>query len=546
MRSRLMATGVLAGALMLGAVGVTASAQEQPSSSSPSPTLQRGVETVLLPGDVQRTMVSDRLEWARSRRSHLQTGDARGSGSRGSGDGTQSAEVRAAIKALDTEIAALERRLAARSFSDVRITMPYTRVGDDGIAWSSMTYEMVPPTNPQDTQVGVEETDPTQIVMWGAATRANVDSAFRNYTRPTDAYRWEDDDGYLCVASDQYIAMRNSSEGSGGWVWAKSDGLQPVEDRCLGDDRHHMRVFSSSDNNMAGPALGQDAHYLDWTVIAAHHDDSTHASVDWQRGEDRVLESLRLPGDPPSESGLRWVLQIRGHDFSNAGTHQNAFYNGQGHFVRISTPRVATAPVPGIPGQLEAKRIASNQVVLSWGAVPNAGWYDYQYAQSARLTGPLQDSDWATVRDHTMTSAQVTVDPGQEVRLRVRAHNARGFSGWSAPVPSQTPAQLCESGAVLTGYTDNDDPATKTVFDDCAVLLAAKEVLAGDAPLNWSSSIAIDRPSNSPGDSWTGSERERHAATGDVAESDLRWTQREHPGRTGQPGSTAVAASERQ
>ena len=211
-------------------------------------------------------MINAELASARAWRSALQaTLDAAGASedaTRRTDEQTQS--TLDAIAALDTQIA----RLEAIDFAiivPIVMDVPYvalTRHGD-GISSSKYTYG----TEGNETgHIGIMEEDPTQFVLWGQAKRENVRNAFADHTRlPSEQYRWKGDcvlDFSLPVIgqvrdTNQYIAMRNTaSEDSAEWNWAKSTGLQPNEDHCLLETRHHLRYFSSDDNALTHDPLG--------------------------------------------------------------------------------------------------------------------------------------------------------------------------------------------------------------------------------------------------------------------------------------------------
>ena len=277
---------LLLGVLVVGGFGLTASAQDGAGSSTSTCTPRPGVACVRVPAALQEDLARERIAVAEAKlvvlRSQFQGGSA-----------VQSPRV----TALNTEISTLKARIAA-GFTDYLLSMPYATArgpGKHGIAFSKLTYRNPPEHNPANTSVAMESADPTQIVLWGEATHANVVKAFKGFTprgareqrftRPPDnAYLWEDDFPSLpfVESAPQYIAMQNSADPvAGEWVWVRSTGLHPTGDVPATKTRHHMRFFSSSDTKRANvSALGpQKGHFEHWTVIAAHHEDPTPAEL---------------------------------------------------------------------------------------------------------------------------------------------------------------------------------------------------------------------------------------------------------------------------
>ncbi len=218
---------LLLGVLVVGGFGLTASAQDGAGSSTPTCTPRPGVACVRVPAALQAEIARERIAVAEAKLVVLQFQE-------GSAVQGESAVQNARITALNTEISTLKARIAA-GFTAYDIAMPYATArgpGQHGIAFSKFTYRDQPENDPASTSAGMESADPTQIVLWGEATKENVIKAFKGeggrYTRPPDnAYRWEGDS----AVKAQYIAMQNSADPvSGKWVWVKSSGFHPTGD----------------------------------------------------------------------------------------------------------------------------------------------------------------------------------------------------------------------------------------------------------------------------------------------------------------------------
>ncbi|MDE2987102.1 MAG: putative Ig domain-containing protein [Chloroflexota bacterium] len=327
---------------------------------------ETGVASVPVPSSIQIAMLNDRLASAQARRAALQALlDSADSNEGVSGAvGHETGALRAAIAEAEAEIARLQATDTS-CLKDTHVEVPYTTsrfsFRGNGIAFSTFTYE---DSEPQaDCPVGIEfkHKDPTQFVLWDNAKHQYVRDAFEKHTRldhtddGDDLYRWQSDGDGCPGDGSQYMALRNSSSGTGGWVWVKSAGLQPVGEQCAGiaGSRHHFRFFSSDDTKInihelkilpgvtiplkKAPPVGPDPEFGHWTVMAAHVDGAaklpdviSHTPVDdtWRIGKARVLDSIRTPvrrmildpmGLPVGENFIHvdWVNVVRTQDFGN-------------------------------------------------------------------------------------------------------------------------------------------------------------------------------------------------------------------------------------
>ena len=134
-------------------------------------------------------------------------------------------------------------------------------------------------------------------------------------------------------------------------------------------------------------------------------------------------------------------------------------------------------------------------LVISWSAPSSDGGsaitaYDLRYIETA--ANETVDSNWTVVEDvwttgggtleYTLT--ELTADT--EYDLQLRAVNAAGEGPWSVTTTATpTTASACVAGGAVSDAT-NTGLAT-----DCEALLAARDVLAVSATLNWSADTAI-------------------------------------------------------
>ena len=413
-----------------------------------------------------------------------------------------------ARRQANSEITRLEA-LARSTFADFYIEeLPYVsirRPGGDGIAFSKVTYADKGDSR-SAVAFGVEEKDPTQIVLWGAATHQNINTALRKYTRPPGTHRWQDDDGIegdLCFkGGHQYIAMANShNPKAGDWHWVASRGLQPVDHFC-GSTRHvrfHLRFFSSDDSRMEDTAaLGEDTgDFLNWTVIAAHIDSPvrgqwkwpdlvTHLGGWWELGETQVVNSLHtLAGEK-----LAWVESVESVNLHNAGRYGrlNHRYDGVGYLIKITTPMEASVAAPGKPSAPVVVK-KNNEITVSWAATARATWYRI-HLQHVKNPG----IDASTYFETSSPSIVIqNLKYNEEYKVRVSALNVRNPSEWS----SYTDVQIgspppCERGTAVENPKKRNNAG---LVADCKALMAAKDTLRGEGgrALNWSGELAIGK-----------------------------------------------------
>ena len=135
-------------------------------------------------------------------------------------------------------------------------------------------------------------------------------------------------------------------------------------------------------------------------------------------------------------------------------------------------------------------------LVISWSPPPSDGGsaitaYDLRYIETA--ADETVDSNWTVVEDvwttgvgdlqYTLTG--LTADADYD--LQVRAVNAVGEGPWSATATgTPTTASTCATGSAVADAANNPE-----LVSDCEALLAARDVLAVSATLNWSAETAI-------------------------------------------------------
>ena len=115
--------------------------------------------------------------------------------------------------------------------------------------------------------------------------------------------------------------------------------------------------------------------------------------------------------------------------------------------------------------------------------------YDLRYVETA--ADETVDSNWTVVDDvwstgsgdlqYTLTG--LTADT--EYEIQVRAVNAEGDGPWSATVTGTPTSSICVAGGAV------EDATNTGLISDCEALLAAEDVLAMTASLNWSSETSI-------------------------------------------------------
>ena len=152
-----------------------------------------------------------------------------------------------------------------------------------------------------------------------------------------------------------------------------------------------------------------------------------------------------------------------------------------------------SASSPGAP-TINAVTPGEESLAISWSSPSSGGSaitaYDLRYIETS--DDETTDSNWTVVQDVWTTGGgalQYTLtglNSGTEYDLQVRAVKSEGDGPWSATATG-TPADAgdCASGGAVF------DPANNPgLVSDCAVLLAARDTLAGTATLNW----AADTP----------------------------------------------------
>ena len=135
-------------------------------------------------------------------------------------------------------------------------------------------------------------------------------------------------------------------------------------------------------------------------------------------------------------------------------------------------------------------------LVISWSAPASDGFsaitaYDLRYIETA--ADETVDSNWTVVEDVWTTGGgdlQYTITgltADTEYDLQVRAVNAVGEGPWSATATgTPTTAGTCATGSAVADAANNPG-----LVSDCEALLAARDVLAVSATLNWSAETAI-------------------------------------------------------
>ena len=209
-------------------------------------------------------------------------------------------------------------------------------------------------------------------------------------------------------------------------------------------------------------------------------------------------------------SVTKWVLDFMSAEvasFSYAGTNEDSnsssFYNATGGRATITMDGLSqflkdTVPtaLPGAPTDLTAAGNGPSGIDLSWSAPASDGGsaitaYDLRYIETA--ADETVDSNWTVVEDvwttgvgdlqYTLTG--LTADA--EYDLQVRAVNANGDGPWSATATgTPTTASTCATGSAVADAANNPG-----LVSDCEALLAARDVLAVSATLNWSAETAI-------------------------------------------------------
>ena len=239
----------------------------------------------------------------------------------------------------------------------------------------------------------------------------------------------------------------------------------------------------------------------------AEHGERIPNSSQSQR-EFRAAAILLIDKDHPL---VKWQLDAVSADiaaFSYAGGDENDdrynFYEATGGRATITMDGLsqflkdnAPATLPRTPTALTATGNELPGIDLSWTAPASDGGseitaYDLRYIETSE--DETVDSTWTVVEDvwttgngdleYTLTG--LTADT--EYDLQVRAVNSVGDGPWSATVTgTPTTASACVTGGAVS------DPANNPgLVSDCEDLLAARDMLAGSAMLNWAAGRPIE------------------------------------------------------
>ncbi len=271
--------------------------------------------------------------------------------------------------------------------------------------------------------------------------------------------------------------MRNTaSEDSAEWNWAKSTGLQPNEDHCLLETRHHLRYFSSDDNGLTHDPLGGDVGgYGYWVVIAAHHEDPGFLldhdirPDGWEGGELRVLQSMMTP-DP--NVMLDWLEEVEPVSFRNSRGSDGTFpedveHNGQGFVIKIgSLP--SREPIELAKPSPPTVVAAGNSIIVS---KPTAAvWFDYTF-KGAEERVPFRPFPEAFLPvevvdkfEDRVTIPDLSYQALYQVKVRAYTKRARSeYSDWSGEVRI---GPVCTfAGLDVRGYVG----ARRSGFPECPV-----------------------------------------------------------------------------
>ena len=442
---------------------------------------EEGTASIAVSAAFQSTIIDGQLETARALRTALQDLlDDSGSGAVGAGAAAdEDSAIRARIAELDAEITRLVA-IDRDSLVAFNVDVPYVTVrdtgGGDGIAFSKFTYEAA---GDSSSPVGLEEKDPTQFVLWDWATSVSVRAGFERHTRlPRGLYRWETDHSKACswfgAPSHQFVAMKNTAEASGEWVWAHSRGIQTVNDRCFADGRNHLRYFASDDSRRDEGSLGKDRDFFHWVVVAAHVDSRKNFAFHeikeggWDDGELRVFQSLTTPLHPVVK--LDWIGQIHQQSFGNAKSYaepekmgpQDVAHDGTGYIIQI-LDLPTTDPEELAQPSAPAVTVVGNSITLS--KPTGALWWDYLYAIRR---GTETEPYWVRaveVLDETLPFVTVhDLEPGEIYSFQVRAYTRRAQSGYSdrakataGPAAPQDLAATAGDSTIALSWTDPSD-----------------------------------------------------------------------------------------
>lgn len=287
----LAALGLLMFVVSTGGAG----AQVPGGKGGPESKVQSGVERTVIPASAQREQVEASLEAYRKNRDVL-----RGRAPQRGND----------IAALEAEIAKLETRVAA-GFNDQEIDARYVHLGNASAYWIVVTYSC-------DYYQCVEK-DPVNLFFYGEAYRNSLLGRMTSWTRNTPQHRWEADTEpwyYPCEQAAQLVGMKNESYDP--WTWrvsndAYGNALQPSEDDCGLDSRHHVRTFHLQ---VSDPEWGI------WGIGAAHYENWVgwgiwHSVVSWAGGRERVQQSFRQWENGPAFPwvGAMWTFSCNNNTY---------------------------------------------------------------------------------------------------------------------------------------------------------------------------------------------------------------------------------------
>jgi hypothetical protein len=213
--------------------------------------------------------------------------------------------------------------------TDTTFDATVVHAGTSSIYWTSMTY------NYDFSQLK----DPTNVMFYGVGGGYEAEYAMRNWTRNDSNHRWEDASGSGCTTEHQWEGLKNDAYADYWWARAPLDpangngwrrNLQVVADTCRYDSRHHVRLFGTPVH---------DPDFGNWSIGAAHFEDwdwgdptGGHIINSWEEGDWRVQQSFRQSDNGP----LLWFVEtIYYGSFSNEGTYQGVYTDGQGTVIKL-------------------------------------------------------------------------------------------------------------------------------------------------------------------------------------------------------------------
>ena len=201
------------------------------------------------------------------------------------------------------------------------------------------------------------------------------------------------------------------------------------------------------------------------------------------RGSFRFGSARHLGEDPNG----KWTLRITDNFQFGGGTLESWGITVYGH-----------GPTPGVPA-VNSATPGAGSLTVAWTAPDQAlgapvTSYDLRYIQ--RNVGDLSDVNWLVLENvwnaTSGGSLEYTVSRlvgGAQHLLQLRAVSNNTVGSWSASV-SATPDRIF-TNACTSGSAVSNPSANAELVADCNALLAARDVLAGDATLNWSARTPI-------------------------------------------------------